>query len=127
MILRYSRSPFVGRAVGVFLLLFLSQPPGAAKIIPRRDPLDAALDSTLIVIMKEQSQDRFEVEEVFLGDVVKGQILVLPAFKLIVEDRSSFISGIERVESISDNTRILVFLKPEPEALAEPLQHRHQW
>src|ERR1017187_406984 len=88
MILRYSRSPFVGRAVGVFLLLFLSQPPGAAKIIPRRDPLDAALDSTLIVIMKEQSQDRFEVEEVFLGDVVKGQILVLPAFRLIVEDTS---------------------------------------
>ena len=126
MILRYTRSPFVGRAVGVFLLLFLSQPPGAAKIIPRRDPLDAALDSTLIVIMKEQSQDRFEVEEVFLGDVVKGQILVLPAFRLIVEDTSSFISGRERVEPIYSNTRILVFLKPDPVALADG-QERPHW
>src|ERR1035438_3316927 len=107
MILSHSRSLSAARAVGVFLLFSLSELPGVAKIIPRRDPLDAALDSTVIVIMKEQSQDRFEVEEVFLGDVVKGQILVLPAFKLIVEDRSSFISGIERVESISDNTRIL--------------------
>jgi hypothetical protein len=126
MILRSSHSLSVARGVEVFLLLSLSPLPGTAKIIMRRDPLDAALDSTVIVIMQEQSEDKFEVEEVFLGDVVKGQILVLPAFRLIVEDRSSFISGVERVEPIYSNTRILVFLKPQPEAHAEG-QERPHW
>ena len=100
------------RGLGVFLLLSLSQRPCAAKLIPRRDPLDAALDSTVIVIMHQQSQNAFRVDEVFLGDVAKGQTLLLPGFKLAVEDTSSFMAGVERVEPIQINTRILVFLKP---------------
>src|ERR1035437_652600 len=112
MVLSLGDVPAVVRQVGVFLLLSLSQLPCAGALIPRRDPLDAALDSTVIVVMKQQSQDAFQVEEVFLGDVAKGQTLLLPGFKLVVEDTSSLISGRERIEPIQSNTRILVFLKP---------------
>jgi hypothetical protein len=83
-----------------------------AKIIPRRDPLDGALNSSLIVIMKQQQSGVFKIEEVFLGDMGAGQLLDLPRFKLAVRDESAFISGVERVEPIRENTRILAFLKP---------------
>jgi hypothetical protein len=112
MVLSPGDVPAVVRQVGVFLLLSLSELPCAAKLIPRRDPLDAALESTVIVIMKQQSQDAFQIEEVFLGDLAKGQTLLLPGFKLAVEDTSSVVSGRERIEPIQSGTRILVFLKP---------------
>src|SRR5678816_3845780 len=41
----------------------------------RRDPLDGALDATLVVIMKQQSLNWFRVEEVFLGNIDPGQHL----------------------------------------------------
>jgi hypothetical protein len=61
--------------------------------------------------MKQHSQDAFQVEEVFLGNVARGKILILPGFRLLVEDTSSPI-GQERSEPIRSSTRILVFLKP---------------
>ena len=75
----------------LFLTAFVSQATSNAKLIPRRDPLDGALDATLIVIMRPQSQDMFQVEEVFLGDAIRGQSLTLPGFKLVVEDPSDFL------------------------------------
>jgi hypothetical protein len=112
MMLGHGHSQSLARGIGVLLLLSLFQHPCDAKIIPRRDPLDAALDSTVIVIMRQQSQDAFQLEEVFLGDVGKGQTLLLPGFKLAVEDTSSVVVGQERIEPIQNSTRILVFLKP---------------
>ena len=86
--------------------------PCMAKIIPRRDPLDGALDATAIVIMARQSPDTFRIEESFLGSVGRGDLLTLPGFRLTVEDASSFISGVERIQPIQAETRILVFLRP---------------
>jgi len=83
-----------------------------AKIIPKRDPLDGALDATLIVIMKREAPGIFRVEESFLGAVGVGDLLQLPDFKLAVEDSSHPAAGVERIEPIHNNTRILVFLKP---------------
>src|SRR5262249_23468559 len=85
-----------------------------AKLIPRRDPLDGALDATVVAIVKQQSADVFQVEETFLGVVKPGQTLRLPDFVLVVEDRSSdiVIAGAERTEPINADTRILIFLKP---------------
>jgi len=101
------------KAISAFLLTaFVSLSICDAKLIPRRDPLDGALDATLIVIVNQQSPGLFEVQEVFLGYAVRGQVLSMPDFKLIVEDTSAPIFGVERIEPIYDGTRILVFLKP---------------
>jgi hypothetical protein len=111
MMLGWGHSRSLIRGAGTVLLVALSLCPCDGKIIPRRDPLDAALDSTVIVIMKQQSQGSFQVEEVFLGNVAKGQTLLLPGFSLAVEDTSALIIGVERIEPIRSSTRILVFLK----------------
>jgi len=111
------------RDLGVFLLLFLSQLPCVAKMVPRRDPLDAALDSTVIVIMHQRSQDVFQVDEGFLGDVGKGQTLLLPGFSLVVWNESAIICCSERIEPIQSNTRILVFLKPASTVPAHQLRY----
>lgn len=86
--------------------------PCLARIIPRRDPLDGALDSTLIVIMKPEAPDTFRIEETFLGNMGAGEIIFLPGFKLVIEDLSTSFSGMDRIEPIQRDTRILVFLKP---------------
>jgi hypothetical protein len=84
----------------------------SAKIVFNRDPLDGALDASVIVIMRQQTQDSYQIDEVFLGNVNDGDVLVLPDFKMEVEDRSSVIAGQTRFEPILPGTRILVFLKP---------------
>ena len=86
--------------------------PLNAKILPRRDPLDGALDATAIVIVSRQVGQTFRVEETFLGDATVGDSLSLPGFELKVADETSFIAGVERIEPIQPNKRILVFLKP---------------
>ena len=83
-----------------------------AKAIPRRDPLDGALSATLIVIVRQQSPGLLVVEESFYGDAERGQLLKVPNFQLRVEDETAGIGGDERIEPITKNTRILVFLKP---------------
>ena len=62
--------------------------------------------------MHQQSRDAFQVDEGFLGDIGKGQTLLLPGFSLVVWDESTIICCSERIEPIQSNTRILVFLKP---------------
>jgi len=47
-----------------------------------------------------------------LGNIDPGQHLSLPNFKLAVADTSTPVAGMERIEPIYENTRILVFLKP---------------
>ena len=81
-------------------------------IVYRRDPLDGALDATVIAIVSLQPSGAFRAEKVFLGDVASGDLLFLPGFKLTVEDRSALIAGVDREEPIYRNTRVLVFLKP---------------
>jgi hypothetical protein len=75
----------------------------------RRDPLDGALFSHLIVIVRQQSPGILEVEEVFAGTVKKGQLLDVPGFELRLEDETQP-RGVARTEPITANTRILVFL-----------------
>ena len=100
------------RSITLLLSLCALGPDGEAKLIPRRDPLDGALDATVIAIIRQQAPDEFRVEEVFLGGVRVGQSLSLPGFKLAVEDTSAITPGVERIEPIHPETRILVFLKP---------------
>jgi hypothetical protein len=76
------------------LLAFAFLSTCSAKIMYRRDPLDGALDATLVVIMKKQSLNWFRVEEVFLGNIDPGQHLSLPNFKLAVADTSKTTLGI---------------------------------
>ena len=83
-----------------------------AKLIPRRDPLDGAIDATIIAILSPQSPGVFRIEESFLGAIYPGQDLRLPGFALVVEDRTSPVAGVERTEPMDANTRVLVFLKP---------------
>src|SRR6266481_5330352 len=112
--------PLYLQITGLFLVAFVSQVTCNAKSIFRRDPLDGALDASLIVIVRQQSQGMFQVEEVFLGRVVKGQSLALPGFRLAVEGSSETgLERVERIEPIHENTRILVFLKPS--ATAPPM------
>jgi len=85
----------------------LSSPPGSGFSLT-----EPRTDATVIAIISQQSSDTFRVEDVFLGEVAKGQLLSLPGFTLAIEDRSTFIAGVERIEPIYPNTRILVFLKP---------------
>jgi hypothetical protein len=94
------------------LATVVSSSPCNAKLIPRRDPLDGALDATLIAIIKQQSPDTFRIEESFLGDIGVGELLALPGFSLVVQDFSVPVAGVERIEPIHHDTRILVFLKP---------------
>lgn len=111
MIAGYQARAFL-RSVALLAALCALGPDGDAKLIPRRDPLDGALDATVIAIIRQQAPDQFRVEEVFLGDVRVGQSLSLPEFRLRVEDTSAFTPGVERIEPIHPETRILVFLKP---------------
>jgi hypothetical protein len=103
-------------------VLFASLPCDA-KVIPRRDPLDGAIDATLIAIVKQQSPDTFRIEETFPGSASVGDILLLPGFRLAVEDTSVFIRGMESIEPIYNTTRILLFLKPAKSG-TQPLGNR---
>jgi len=96
----------------VLLGLLAACAPSVAKIIPRRDPRDGALDATLVVIMRQEVQDTFRIEETFLGENAVGDVLYLPGFRLVVADLSTPFAGSDRVEPIQTDTRILVFLKP---------------
>src|SRR5262249_40710816 len=62
---------------------------------------------------------KFQVEEVFLGNAVKGQQLALPGFQLMWQDPGRL--GMERFEPIQANTRILMFLKPIASLPASPI------
>ena len=94
-----------------------------AKLIPRRDPLDGAIDATVIAILKQETPGVFRIEETFLGAVYPGQMLQLPGFSLVVEDLSTQFAGVGRTESIDTNTRILVFLKPAKDDRKQYARH----
>ena len=111
--------PFLRRALSLrsgflALLIAMQWTPQIcnAKLIARRDPLDGALDATVIAILRQQAPGVFRIEEAFLGPVNPGQTLELPGFSLVVQDYSTPFAGVERTEPINADTRILVFLKP---------------
>jgi hypothetical protein len=54
----------------------------SAKIMYRRDPLDGALDATLVVIMKQQSLNWFRVEEVFWAISIPANTFRCPTSSL---------------------------------------------
>jgi hypothetical protein len=76
------------------------------KLGPVRDARAGILDSSLVVIVKQQKPDSFKIERVFLGRAPSGGTISLPGFKLF-ENRDE---GPDVVEAITPSTRILLFL-----------------
>ena len=96
-----------------FLILFLLLAQDSdAKLVPRRDPRAGILDASLVTLVKHEENDRFLVEEVFLGESNPGDIIMLPDFKLFTYQQY----GPDLIEPITPDTRILLFLQPKKEA-----------
>ena len=73
-----------------------------------RDARLGVLDATLVVIVRQQAADEFQIEETFWGDKKRGDSLQLPGFRLFTVPED----GPDIVEPISTGTRILLFLRP---------------
>lgn len=84
----------------------------SAKLVTPRDPRDAILDAELVVIVHQQAAGEFQVDEVFLGNVTKGDSLVLPDFKLFTQQTH----GPDIIDPITPDTRILLFLQHKKDA-----------
>jgi len=78
-----------------------------ARLLPVRDPRDGVLDASLVVIVRKEQKDTFRVEEVVLGEKTVGDVIKLPDFRLYTVQRY----GPEKVEPITQETRVLLFLK----------------
>ena len=83
----------------------------SARIVPSKDPLDGVLDAQLVVTV-EKSHDNvsgmFQINEVFWGDAKKGDKINLGDFELATEQQS----GPPKIDAITLDTRILLFLQP---------------
>lgn len=97
---------FITGCVGLTILLLSGS--AYAKLVPARDPRAGVLDSSLIVLVKEERESFFQVEEVFLGDGNVGDVISLPGFRLFTYQNY----GADLVEPITPDTRILLFLQP---------------
>ena len=110
----YGRNRPVSRSVTCcFVLLTLfANTLAFGRIVPERDPRDGALDASLIVLVRQQEPEVFQIEEVFLGDSEAGATIRLPKFRLYTIQQF----GQEKVDTITPQTHILLFLKPKKEA-----------
>lgn len=101
--------------VRVCLVATLLLMPGSVlgKLIPLRDAREGVLDAQLVAIVSHQTQDDYEIQEVFLGDGKPGDSLHIPGFKLITLQPL----GPDIIEPISPQTRILIFLKRKKDDL----------
>src|SRR5262245_20209658 len=95
------------RFISGCLLLFLLPVDSSARPVPPRDPREGVLDASLVSIVRLETQDRFEIEEVFLGDQNAGDVIKLPGFKLYTVQGY----GPDLVEPMTPDTRILLFLR----------------
>jgi hypothetical protein len=74
-----------------------------------RDPKDGVLDASVVVLVKSVGEDKFSIEEAFLGDMKVGEQFELPGFKLATPQ----MYGPDKVDPIAPATRILLFLRPK--------------
>ena len=81
-------------------------------LAPSRDPRSGALDASLIVLVRQQEPEVFRIEEVFLGDTKVGATIRLPKLQLYTFQEF----GQKKVETITAQTRILLFLQPNKQA-----------
>ena len=91
------------------LLVLLSARWAFARLVPPRDAKEGVLDATLVVIVSKEGKDVFRTEEVLLGQRKPGDSIRLPGFRLYTIQ----MYGPEKVELITERTRILLFLKPK--------------
>lgn len=91
----------------VFLIILLASLDTQGKLIPQRDPRAGVLDASLVAIVKQQTKDQFQIEEVFLGESNPEDIIQLSGFRLFTYQNY----GPDIVEPISPDTRILLFLQ----------------
>jgi len=103
---RTSRWKWLGR-VCLFAGLLLMPGPLLSRLIPRRDAREGVLDAELVAIVSHQTQDDYEIEEVFLGVGERGDPLHIPGFRLFTVQQY----GPDIFEPISWQTRILLFLQ----------------
>jgi hypothetical protein len=90
-----------------FLVLVGLPQTSAAKLIPLRDPRAGVLDASLVVLVKPEANDQFQIEEVYLGESNLADIINLPGFKLFTYQQY----GPDIVEPTTPVTRILLFLR----------------
>lgn len=90
----------------LFIILALPD-TSSAKLIPRRDPRAGVLDANLVVLVKQEVSDQFQIEEVYLGESKPGDVINLPGFKLFTYQQY----GPDIIEPITPDTRILFFLE----------------
>lgn len=112
------RADHLGRSLAVLVLLavILLADRSYAREAPLRDSREGVLDASLVVIVRKHQADDFRIEEVMLGPKKVGDLITVPNFRLYtVQER-----GPEKVEPITPQTRILLFLRPKarvPDAL----------
>jgi hypothetical protein len=95
------------RLCGILIVFLVSCQAAQARLVPRRDARDGVLDAQLVVIVRQNSADVYEIDEVFLGKAAPGDSISLPGFQLAT--RQSI--GPDKLERISNATRILLFLQ----------------
>jgi hypothetical protein len=83
-----------------------------ARLGPVRDPREGILDSSLVLIVSKARTNSFRVEEVVLGAKKIGDTISLPDLRLY----TVHMYGPERVEPITPETRVLLFLKSNEKA-----------
>ena len=106
------RPVFWGVFCWVILWALLTTVPAFAREVPERDPRDGALDASLIVLVRQEEPEVFRIEEVFFGDKEAGATIRLAKFRLYTIQES----GPEKIDTITPQTRILLFLEPKKEA-----------
>ena len=75
------------RPIAAFLASLLTL-TAFGRIVPNRDPLDGVLDAELVVIAGPSLSGKpgiFRIQEVFLGELHKGDSIDLGDFKLSVD------------------------------------------
>jgi len=111
MLKDWFRSEPAARAlIWVCCAALITGEPSLAKLVAPRNPLDGVLDAELVVIVKQAGSGAFSVEEVLLGTARAGDVIAVPDFKLSTPQEY----GPDIVEAVTENTRILMFLRHSP-------------
>jgi hypothetical protein len=103
------------RASLIIICVALVAVNAVARLISSKDPLDSVLDAQLVVIVRPWPVEKaqlFKIEEVFLGDKKKGDVIDLGDIQLQTIQEY----GPPVVEPITADTRLLLFLQRKDES-----------
>jgi len=110
--LTLSRTRHVLVICGSLLFTYTASGTAYAKICPGRSLSAAAFNAESAIVVRVSTGDFFEIEESFLGNNNVGDIIHLPEFRLWTCQWL----GPDRVEPITPDTRILLFLTRKGDA-----------